>query len=188
MPARPPARQDSEAAPARAASVRVWDPLVRLFHWTVVSGCVVNLFILTDGGLVHRVIGYVIAAFLALRIVWGFVGTRYARFRDFAPTPPRLATYIADLVRGREKRYIGHNPAGAAMMLILMALLAGVSVTGWMLGLDRFWGAGWLLQLHDILANAILVLALIHAAAALFESWRHRENLVWSMITGRKRP
>ena len=178
----------SEPAPQGAASIPVWDPLVRIFHWTVVLGCVVDLFILTDGGLVHQAFGYVIAASLAIRVAWGFVGTGYARFTDFAPSPRRLASYLSDLARGRERRHIGHNPAGAVMMLALMALLAGVSVTGWMQGLDRFWGADWVMTLHARLADAILVLALLHAGAALVESWRHRENLVLSMITGRKRP
>lgn len=177
-----------EAAQGRATPIVVWDPVVRIFHWGVVIGCMVNLFVLTDGGRVHRAIGYGIAALLAVRLVWGFAGTRYARFRDFVPTPSTVSTYLGELARGQEKRHVGHNPAGAVMMLLLLALLGGVSVSGWMLGLDRFWGVGWVLSLHEFLADAILVLALVHAAAALFESWRHRENLVWSMITGRKRP
>ncbi|MEZ0214635.1 MAG: cytochrome b/b6 domain-containing protein [Xanthobacteraceae bacterium] len=177
----------AENAPAAAMSVRVWDIVVRLFHWTVVIGCVLNLFIVEDGGLAHEVIGYTVAAALAVRVVWGFVGTRHARFADFVPTPKSLGSYVSALAKGREPRTLGHNPAGAVMMLALMALLAGVSITGWMMGLDAFWGEGWVQVLHEMLANGILVLALVHAAAALFESWRHRENLVWSMVTGRKR-
>ena len=76
------------------------------------------------------------AAVLAVRIVWGFVGTRYARFNDFVPGPRRLREYLALLARGREPRQLGHNPAAAVMMLVLMALLAAVSVTGWMM---RLW-------------------------------------------------
>jgi cytochrome b len=89
--------------------------------------------------------------------------------------------------RGREPRQIGHNPAAAVMMLALMALLAAVSVTGWMATLDAFWGVEWVEELHEGTAEAILWLALIHAGAALYESMRHRENLVWAMVTGRKR-
>jgi len=173
--------------PVSGASVRVWDIVVRLFHWTVVTGCLLNLFILDDGGLAHEVVGYTVAAALAVRVVWGFVGTRHARFADFVPTPKRLRSYVLALIKGREPRTLGHNPAGAVMMLALMVLLAGVSITGWMMGLDAFWGEEWLEDFHSILANSIMVLALLHAAAALFESWRHSENLVWSMVTGRKR-
>lgn len=173
--------------PVPGASVRVWDIVVRLFHWTVVTGCVLNLFILDDGGLAHEVVGYIVAAALAVRVIWGFVGTRHARFADFVPTPTRLRSYVMALMKGREPRTLGHNPAGAVMMLALMVLLAGVSITGWMMGLDTFWGEEWVEDLHGILANSIMVLSLLHAAAALFESWRHSENLVWSMVTGRKR-
>lgn len=167
--------------------VRVWDIVVRLFHWTVVTGCVLNLFILEDGKALHRYVGYTIAAALAIRIVWGFVGTRYARFSDFAPSPSRVIAYLKAFRQGREPRMLGHNPAAAVMMLTLMFLLAATCLTGWMQGLDAFWGDDWLEEVHAFFANSILVLALAHAAAALFESWRHRENLVWSMVTGRKR-
>ncbi|MBB3773372.1 cytochrome b [Angulomicrobium tetraedrale] len=176
------------AAPAAGMDVRVWDPVVRLFHWTVVTGCVLNLFILPEGKLAHRYVGYAVAGALVVRLIWGFIGTRYARFSDFVPTPARLRSYLAALAKGREPRMLGHNPAAAVMMLTLMALLASVAVTGWMTTLDAFWGEEWLEDLHGTLANGILVLALLHAAAALVESWRHRENLVWSMVTGRKRP
>ena len=168
-------------------SVTVWDPVVRVFHWTVVAGCLANLFVVEDGGMAHEVIGYAVAAVLAVRIVWGFVGTRHARFSDFVPGPRRLGEYLALAAQGREPRQIGHNPAAAVMMLALMALLAAVSITGWMATLDAFWGVEWVEELHEVTADAILWLALIHAGAALYESMRHRENLVWAMVTGRKR-
>ncbi|WP_414590781.1 cytochrome b/b6 domain-containing protein [Ancylobacter sp. G4_0304] len=180
------AREDIPSA-AGTHTVQVWDPVVRVFHWTVVAGCLLNLFILEDGDLAHRIIGYLVAAMLVIRLVWGFIGTRYARFTEFVPSRHRLVGYLAALAKGREPRMLGHNPAGAVMMLALMALLAAVSLTGWMMGLDAFWGEEWLEETHEFLANAILVLALLHAAAAVIESVRHRENLVLSMITGRKR-
>ncbi|TSJ60294.1 cytochrome B [Starkeya sp. 3C] len=182
------AEAGGRASPAAGKDVRVWDPVVRLFHWTVVTGCVLNLFLLEDGELAHKIVGYVVAGALAIRLVWGFIGTKYARFAQFVPSPGRLTTYVTALLRGREPRMLGHNPAGAVMMVALMVLLAGVCLTGWMSTLDAFWGEKWLEEVHESLANAILLLALLHAGAALFESWRHRENLVWAMVTGRKRP
>jgi cytochrome b len=176
-----------ERSEAAAKTVKVWDPVVRLFHWTVVLGCLLNLFVVESGETLHLWIGYAIAGVLVVRIVWGFVGTRYARFSDFLPFPSRLVPYLAALARGKEPRMLGHNPAGAVMMLVLMALLAGVSISGHMMSLDAFWGEDWLEELHGALANGILVLALLHALAGLIESWRHRENLIWSMVTGRKR-
>ncbi len=179
---------DREAASAsQPAKTLVWDPVVRLFHWAVAAGCLLDLFVLDDGAAWHRYIGYAVAAALVLRVVWGFVGPRHARFADFAPRPLAVARYVAALARGKEPRFLGHNPAGAVMMLLLMALLAGVSATGWMLTLDAFFGSSPLEDLHEALAQAILILAGLHAAAALFASWRHKENLILSMITGYKR-
>jgi cytochrome b len=180
-----------EATAPSMREVRVWDPIVRLFHWTVVTGCLLNLILLDGGETAHRYVGYAVAAALFVRLFCGFFGSKHARFTDFAPTPIRLRTYLIALAQGREPRYLGHNPAGAVMMLALMALmalLAGVSVTGWLLTQDAFFGDEAMEDLHEVLADAILILAGLHAAAAIVESWRHRENLIWSMITGRKRP
>ncbi|WP_237155149.1 cytochrome b/b6 domain-containing protein [Oryzibacter oryziterrae] len=177
----------ARGADAPPRTVRVWDPVVRLFHWTVVTACLLNLFILRPGKTYHRYVGYVVIAALVIRIVWGFVGTHYARFSEFFPTPGRLLPYLRDLLKGQEPRHLGHNPAAAVMMFALMVLLAGTAGTGWMSTLDAFWGEEWLEELHEAFANAIMVLAFVHAAAAIVESWRQRENLVWSMVTGRKR-
>jgi cytochrome b len=127
---------EHEVVPEGTTSVVVWDPIVRLFHWSVVLGCVLNLFVLNPSGAAHRYVGYAVAAALTIRLVWGLFGTRYARFSDFTPSGRTLITYLRDLRHRRERRFLGHNPAGAIMMLALMALLAGVSATGWMLGLD----------------------------------------------------
>jgi cytochrome b len=175
------------AAPPGAAAIKVWDPLVRVVHWTVAFGCLLNLFVLEDGA-AHEVIGYIVAGAMTLRIVWGFIGPRYARFSDFVRGPGAIRAYIADNLKGRSKRYIGHNPAASVMMLALMGLVVGVSVSGHMMGMDAFWGEDWVEDMHEFFANSILALALLHAGAAIFESVRHRENLVLSMVTGRKRP
>jgi cytochrome b len=165
----------------------VWDPVVRLFHWTVAAGCVLDLFILEDGGSAHKLVGYMVAFALTVRLIWGFVGTRHARFAHFAPSPASLLRYVRAVLRGEGARFIGHNPAGAVMIFALLYVLAGVSVTGWMMSLDVFFGDESIETLHHGFAKAIFVLAFFHVAGTLFESWRHKENLIWSMITGRKR-
>jgi len=173
--------------PAGEATIKVWDPIVRAFHWTVVIACMLNLFVLEEGKYWHRVTGYVVATAIAVRIVWGFIGTRHSRFSDFLPTRAKVMDQVLGIVDGHEKRYIGHSPLASVMMLSLMALLAATVLTGWMTTVDAFWGEKWLEELHGAIANSIMVLAFIHAGAAVVESLRHRENLVWSMITGRKR-
>ncbi|OCJ16445.1 cytochrome B [Rhizobium sp. AC44/96] len=180
-------KEGSVPSTSAQRTVKVWDPIVRAFHWTVVAACVLNLFILEEGKYWHRVTGYVVAAAIIIRVVWGFVGTKHSRFSDFLPTPSKVVGQILDIVDRNEKRYVGHNPLASVMMLCLMALLAATALTGWMTTLDAFWGEKWLKELHGTIANSIMVLAFIHAGAAVVESWRHRENLVWSMVTGRKR-
>ena len=181
---------EDRAAGARnpRASLRVWDPIVRVFHWAVVGGCVLNLFIVDDASVWHLYIGYAVAAALFVRLLWGLVGSRHARFGDFVPAPSRLLDYLVKRLQNREPRYVGHNPAAAIMILALMLSLIIVSVSGWMITLEAYFGVEWVEDLHTRSADAILWLAGLHAAAALFESHHHGENLVWSMITGRKRP
>lgn len=169
------------------ATVLVWDRFVRLFHWSVVAGCAANLFVLEGGSPPHIAVGYGVVGLVAARVVWGFVGTMHARFADFVPRPATLIAYLKALARGREPRTIGHNPAGAMMILALLAVLAGLGLTGWMSTLDAFWGEEWLTETHEALGDALLVMVMIHALAAIVESVRHRENLVLSMVTGRKR-
>jgi cytochrome b len=178
---------DALTPPPPPARVKVWDPVVRLFHWTVALGCVANLTVLREVKSVHRYVGYVMLAAVAVRLVWGLVGGRHARFSDFVPSPGRLLGYLKALARREEPRYIGHNPAGALMMLALIGLVAACGITGWMMGLDAYWGVGWVETLHEVAANSILGLAILHVLAALVESWRHRENLVLAMVTGLKR-
>lgn len=173
--------------PAGSATIRVWDPFVRVFHWSVVGACALDLTVLDDGKLAHRWLGYGVLALVALRLVWGVVGTRHARFTDFVPGPGRLAAYLGAMARGREPRIVGHNPAAAVMILALMALLTTIGATGWMLTLDAFWGVEWVEELHEGLATLLVVLVAVHVAAAVLESLRHRENLILAMVTGRKR-
>lgn len=170
-----------------APQVKVWDPVVRLFHWTLALGCIANLTILREVEPAHEVVGYVILGAIAIRILWGFVGSTHARFSDFIPGPGRLMGYLGSLIRGKAPRYVGHNPGGALMMLALVGLATVCSVTGVMMEQDAFWGVEWVEDVHETAANLILALALFHVLAALAESWHHRENLVRSMITGRKR-
>ena len=174
--------------PASASPViRVWDPVVRIFHWGVLTGCLANMFILEEGDWAHNFVGYSVAALLVIRLVWGIVGSSYARFSNFVPRPRTALKYASDMLKGKEDRIIGHNPLGALMILTLMTLLAGVSVTGWMLTLDTWWGSHRLEEVHEIFSNGILVFALIHVAGVIYASRHHHENLVLAMVTGFKR-
>lgn len=176
-----------EAIASREDDLRVWDPVVRLFHWGVVTCCALNLFLLPPGKIAHRYVGHAALTLLALRFVWGFVGTRHARFSDFVRGPAAVLGYLRHFAAGKTERFVGHNPAAGWMMVLLMVLLASVGASGWLTTLDAFWGNKMLEEVHEVLANSIMVLAGVHALAAILESWHVKENLIWSMVTGRKR-
>lgn len=167
-------------------AVKVWDLVVRVFHWSTVSLFTLAYFFESPRSL-HLWLGYSLMAVLVVRIIWGFVGTRHARFSEFVPGPSRLGTYLARLLEGTERRHLGHNPAGGAMIIAMMGTIVGIGFTGWMMGLDAYWGEDWVENLHEILVNIALVLIAIHVFGVIFSSLRHRENLVAAMITGFKR-
>lgn len=164
---------------------RVWDPLVRLAHWTFVFGCAAA-FLTQDMRTAHKVVGYVVLAAVLVRIAWGFVGSHHARFASFVRGPREVLAYVRAMVRGAEPYYEGHNPLGALMILALLLLLLVIGVSGWMLTLDAFWGEEWVEELHATSANLLLGLVPVHVAGVIFASLRHRDNLVWAMITGNK--
>jgi cytochrome b len=169
-----------------ATAVRVWDPFVRLFHWSLVSCVLANYFLVDDGETLHQLTGYLASMLVAARIVWGFVGSRHARFADFFPTPARVRRHLASLMSGRQEFHAGHNPAGALMMLALITLVLALGVTGFMQTLDAFWGEEWLQDVHEMLGSTLIGLAGVHAAAAIVMSRVERTNLIGAMISGVK--
>lgn len=168
------------------AMVKVWDPLVRLFHWSLAGLFLANFFT-EEGELVHRGFGYAILILIAVRFVWGWIGTRHARFADWVPGPRRVRDYLRQRLAGRSRRQLGHNPAAAVMILALLVGVLLVAFTGWLQTTDRFFGDGWLEELHEVLAYGVLGLVVLHVLAAVGESVHYGENLVASMIHGRKR-
>ncbi|WOI55715.1 cytochrome b/b6 domain-containing protein [Palleronia sp. LCG004] len=172
---------------ATARTVRVWDPFVRVFHWSQVA--LIGAAWLTEDGpkWLHENAGYLLAALIAIRLVWGIVGSRYARFSDFVRGPRAVALYLGELSRGRERRHLGHNPAGGAMIVTLLTTVTATILTGWLQTTDMFWGSSAMEKIHEVAAILVLVLAAIHVAGVVFESLRHHENLVGAMIHGRKR-
>lgn len=182
----PPFIMSLSSRPADA-HVPVWDLFVRVFHWSLVASVVAAWLTHEVGRDVHVPIGYVSLALVAARAVWGLVGSRYARFRDFVKGPGTVLAYLADLARGTERRYLGHNPAGGAMIVALLLMLVAVGVSGWMGTTETYWGEEWVEQLHEALAYGLLGLVALHLVGVVVASRRHRENLAAAMLSGRKR-
>ena len=164
----------------------VWDLFVRVFHWTLVSCVLLNYFLLEEGEAPHEWAGYLAAALVTARIVWGFIGSRHARFSDFFPTPGRLRQHLQAMRSGRPEHHWGHNPLGALMMFLLMGLVIALGITGWMQGTDTYFGEEWLQELHELLSHALLIAAGLHAASAILMGRLERTRLVKAMVTGVK--
>ncbi len=182
-------------------TIKVWDPFIRIFHWGLVLAFTVAYFTEEDLLSIHTLAGYVILGLLALRLVWGFIGPRHARFSDFSYSLSTIRDFLKDTLNFRARRYLGHNPAGGAMAYLLIASLLLTSFTGLAIyAIAEQAGplAGILTAsnelveevlegTHEFFANFTLFLVFIHIAGVIIESLIHRENLAMSMITGYKR-
>jgi cytochrome b len=194
--------------PTKLIEVRVWDPFVRIFHWSLAGA--VFIAWATDKPLwLHNWLGYAAAILVVLRVIWGFIGTEHARFISFVRGPRSVVNYLAGLIRFSAPRYVGHSPAGGAMIVALLIMIAATTATGIVeLAAERGQGplAGVIAkverpprvpgqrrppllikQVHETLANITLILVALHILGVLAGSIAHSENLVWAMITGRKR-
>jgi cytochrome b len=178
----------------------VWDPFIRLFHWSLVVAFVLAYVTEDDLMTLHTWAGYSVLGLVTTRVLWGLIGSRHARFSDFIYSPATTLQFLKDTLRQKGKRYLGHNPAGGAMVIMLLLSLLVTSLTGVVLyGAEEGGGplAGWAGQfghdwaeafeeVHEFFANFTVLLVFLHVAGVLIESFIHRENLVSSMFNGKK--
>lgn len=194
--------------------IKVWDPLVRIFHWALVATVAIAWLTAEEVEAMHVWVGYCVAALVGFRLVWGLIGPRYARFAQFLPGPTRLTGYVRSMLGGREPRFVGHNPAGGVMIVALLATLLVTAWTGWLMESAPFpvaqamslvvgpayaddddarrdedgeSGPEWAEDVHEAAANLLLLLIALHVAGVVWSSLHTRENLVRAMFTGRKR-
>jgi cytochrome b len=168
------------------SKILVWDLPTRLAHW-LLAASFVGAFATGDSERlrdVHIILGYTMLGLVAFRLVWGLVGTRYARFSSFAFGPRSVLSYLASLVKGTPQHHLGHNPAGswAIYALLLLTALAGTTGYATYSGL----GGRWMEELHEGAANALLAVVIVHVLGVIVSSILHRENLVGGMISGHK--
>lgn len=199
------------------APLRSWDPLVRITHWAVALAVLANGLVTKSGGTIHVWIGWAVLGLLAVRFAWGFVGPEEARFSAFPPRPRAALAHLLDLARGHPMAHRSHNPAGALMAYTLWACLIVVTLTGLVMtdakspvtiaeekaavaagdwsvlateddseeGEERNEVAE---EIHEVVANLILILAAMHVAGVVLESRALGRNLVRPMLTGRREP
>ena len=190
------------------AEVRVWDPFVRVFHWLLAATVLIDWFT-DEPRWMHIWLGYLAAVLVVLRVAWGFIGPEPARFASFVRGPTEVLGYLGGLVRFSSRRYLGHSPAGGAMVVALLFMVAATVATGFV-NLAQDEGAGPLAgviakverpprvpgqrrppllskQVHETVANITLLLVVLHLGGVALASVAHKENLVAAMFTGRKR-
>ncbi|MBF0153059.1 MAG: DUF1924 domain-containing protein [Magnetococcales bacterium] len=182
-------------------TVSVWDPLLRLCHWGLVLGVILAFVTEDEVMFLHVMAGYWILGLVIFRLVWGFMGPGHARFSTFVRGPRQILAYMRSILGGRPEHYLGHNPAGGGMAIAILMVLSLTVILG-MAAYDskEFSGFLWpmtfglgigtvklLTFLHEIFATLLLFLVGLHLVGVLVASLQHRENLIKSMLTGRKR-
>lgn len=170
------------------SKVAIWDAPVRVLHWMQATLVAIAWWTGSMIGPLHEYVGFAVGALLAARVAWGMAGRGHARFASFVRSRRYTVEYARAVLAGRAARHLGHNPLGAWMIVWLLGCIAAVVVTGWLYTTDWLWGYGWLADLHAALAWVLVASVAVHVTGVLLMSWRHRENLVGAMITGRKRP
>lgn len=167
--------------------IKVWDGVVRIFHWATVILCVLNLFILEEGARNHRYVGYALAGLLVLRTLWGFIGSYHARFAQWLPTPAGVITYLKSTLQGRHPYYAGHNPLGSLMIVLLLTCLVGTAVSGILTEFGPLSGSHLMEEVHEFFAKVLQVTIFVHVLAVIALDRLVRGDLIRGMITGRKR-
>lgn len=168
----------------------VYDLPTRIFHW-LFAGLFVTAFIIAkaiddDSALYayHMLSGIVLSSLVLMRVVWGFIGTRHARFQHFALKPVELIQYLKSIVSGEKKKWSGHNPASSWAALIMMFFALGLGLTGYLMtsgGEKEVYE-----DLHELFANAFLLTAIMHIAGVILHSIRYQDKIAFSMLDGRK--
>lgn len=177
--------------------ILVWDILVRILHWALVISFFTG-YIITDEFPLHAYSGYVIFTIVLIRIVWGFIGSYYARFSAFRYSWQETIQYaLSALKMGSAREYLSHNPLGAVMVYVLLTLILIMSIVGMLLyGVQQLEGPfeemvpyEWedpLFLIHQFLAKILISLASLHVLGVIWSSWLHRQNYILSMFTGKK--
>jgi len=178
-------------------TIKVWDPLVRLFHWGAVITFAICYFTQEQSYENHLLSGYILLGITFIRILWGFVGSSYARFSDFIYTPKKILCHLRSLLNCHPRRYLGHNPAGGAMIILLLFAIITITLSG--IALDAaenragplgdsslFQYLSTLQMIHNISTNITLALIAIHLLGVATTSLLSKENLTRAMITGNK--
>jgi cytochrome b len=171
---------------ASAREVVVWDPLVRLIHWSLALTVLLNGALVEEESKAHEWIGYAALGLVGLRLIWALTGPKYARFSAFPPSPAGAIHHLRALVAGDRTIHLSHNPLGALMVYNIWLSVIALGITGYMMTTIKFFGVEWVENAHEFVFGWLLVSVALHVAGVAFESWWSGVNLVRAMVNGRK--
>lgn len=164
----------------------IWDLFVRLFHWSLVACFAGNALVIDDSSDLHQWVGYAVVALVLARLLWGLVGSRYARFSSFPPSPGAALGQAQDMVQGKRRIHLGHTPLGALMIYNLLLVMLLIGLTGYMMTTMAYFGVKWVEETHEVLVTWAEISVFAHIAAVIWESKRTGVNLPRAMVTGVK--
>lgn len=180
-------REPQESGRPGARDVAVWDPLVRLVHWSLALAVLLNGAILDEDGRAHELVGYAALALVLLRLCWGVIGTAPARFSAFPPNPVAALRHLRELPDRSRPLHLSHNPLGALMAYNLWITVLLLCATGIMMGSPRFFGVDWVEEAHEIVFVWLMISLAFHVGGVALETLLTGVPLVRAMIGGRKR-
>lgn len=166
--------------------VAVWDPLVRLIHWSLALTILLNGTVVEEESTTHEWIGYVALGLVGIRLVWALIGPKHARFSAFPPSPARAVHHLRAMLSGDKTVHLSHNPLGALMVYNIWASVIAIGITGYMMTTITFFGVDWVEEAHEIVFGWLIFSVALHVAGVAFDTWRSGVNLVRAMIYGRK--
>ena len=180
------------------AIVKAWDPLIRVFHWSLVLSIVIAFISEDDWMNVHIWAGYAVSLLIGIRLLWGLVGTRNARFTSFVRSRRVVMQHLKGMLTFKAPHYLGHNPVAAVMVLLLLSSITLVAFSGVIMiagegqgplahTMFSSWNGKWLEETHEFLAHFTLLLIVTHVSGVIFSSLLEGENLARAMLTGRKK-
>ena len=169
-----------------ARDVKVWDPLVRLIHWSVALTILLNGAVIEEESSAHEWIGYAALVLVGLRLVWALIGPKHARFSAFPPSPARAVRHLRAILAGDRTIHLSHNPIGALMVYNIWLSVIAIGLTGYMMTTMAFFGVAWVETVHEALFGWLVLSVTLHVAGVVFDSRRSGVNLVRAMINGRK--
>lgn len=168
-------------------TVAVWDVPLRVWHWALAAFVLIACVTPNTHDALHRTAGYAVIGLLAFRLIWGVIGTRHSLLARISLKLRAAPRYMINIFRGETGRYLGLNPAGAAMLVAMVGLLFISTISGVMQVSLRFFGVWWIQEAHSLSSNAIMALIGVHLLGTLWMSVLQKENLARAMFTGRKR-